>query len=238
MAHPFTPAQQALFLNHQPAEALSALAPHLTAFREGQLKDAAEIRFLITLAAMAHQESGQYGEAARLYESIGDDYSAGYAHLLMGNIDATRAAWTKVAQRRPNHWCVSLFGMVTGNPNSIPTFLQIRNHLEADILLLAAAGQTKMVQNIVFALEFLAGINYESYKYAGRALFHSGLLSDVEAILLKGQKILPADPEVYYHLGQYYAAVGRTPEAKSALQQCLMISGTYTPAQALLESLG
>jgi len=238
MAHPFTPAQQALFLNHQPEEALSALAPHLDAFREGQLKDASEIRFLITLAAMAHQESGKYTEAARLYESIGDDYSAGYAHLLTGNIDATRAAWTKVAQRRPNHWCVSLFGMVTGNPNSIPTFLQIRNHLEADILLLAAAGQTKMVQNIVFALEFLAGINYESYKYAGRALFHSGLLSDVEAILLKGQKILPADPEVYYHLGQYYAAVGRTAEAKSSLQQCLMISGTYTPAQALLDSLG
>lgn len=238
MAHPFTPAQQALFLQHQPEAALTTLAPYLEAFKEGQLKDTSEIRFLVTLAAMAHQESGQYAEAARLYESIGDDYSAGYAHLLMGNIEGARASWSKMAQRRPNHWCVSLFGMVTGNPNSIPTFLQIRNHLEADILLLAAAGQTKMVQNIVYALDFLAGINYESYKYAGRALFHAGLLKDVEPLLLKGQKILPADPEVYYHLGQYYAAVDRATEAKSALRQCLMISGTYTPAQALLDSLG
>jgi len=46
-----------------------------------------------------------------------------------------------------------------------------------------------------------------------------------------GQKILPNDPEIYYHLGQYSQSVGALSEAKSMYKHCLLLSPSYTPAK-------
>jgi tetratricopeptide (TPR) repeat protein len=183
---------------------------------------------------MAHQKCQKWEEATHLFADIEDFYQAGYSQLLAGSLYGVQVHWMKLPAIRANHWCLSLYGLVTGQLTAFPTFLQVRNHLEADIILLSRANQTSMVNNLLRFIDTLATINFEAYKFTGRALFYVKRMDDVEEFLLKGQKLLPGDPEVYYHLGQYYHAMGDSRKCRLALQQCLMISPTYTPAQELL----
>lgn len=230
-------ARQALFINHQPDSALDILLP-LTGEEALQRFSFGNRRALFELIGQAYEKKGQYDTATDYFMTIADYYQAGYSQMLKGDPDRAAQCWQPLLADRPNHWCLALYGMATNTLNMLPTFLQIRNHLEADIIQLSRAGQRMAVQNILYYLDLLSDINYEAYKFAGRALFHANRLDEAGTYLLKGQKILPNDPEVYYHLGQYYHAVGRLEEARMMLHQCILISPTYTPALDLHRQMG
>jgi tetratricopeptide (TPR) repeat protein len=66
---------------------------------------------------------------------------------------------------------------------------------------------------------------------------HAGHLQEAGSFLIRGQKALPNDPEIYFHLGQYSMALNHHTEARLMLKQCLLISPTYRPASELLGKL-
>lgn len=231
MAHEIlNQARKALFIEERPNDTLQILKPLME--KRADLVFS-EQRALAELVGLAYEKQQQYDEATEAFSVGGDLYQSGYCQMLGGNLPKAAEIWKNLLPERPNHWCLTLYGMVTGNLNSLPTFLQIRNHLEADIVYLSRAGQTAMAENILRYVDTLSDINYEVYKFAGRALFHAGRLDKAGLFLLRGQKALPNDPEVYYHLGQYYHSLGNNDDAALMLHQCLLISPTYLPAKML-----
>lgn len=227
-------AQKQIFIDNAYPEALQTLKP-LNDDALGLPEDL--YRASRELFGYAWLFSREYALASKSFSQGGNLYLSGYSHLLAGQLQQATNAWQPLLQKRPNHWCATLYGMASGNLQSIPTFLQIRNHLEADIMNLWKAKQWPWVENILFYVEFLSNINYEAYKFAGRAFYHMGQYEKAGPLLLRGQKILPNDAEVYFHLGQYYTAIGQHKEAMMVLQQCLLISPTYTPAQWLRDQI-
>lgn len=190
------------------------------------------------LAGFALIALKDYAEAARMFESIGNHYLAGYAHLLRGDLYAVHNHWRKVLALRENHWAVTLYGLVTRQLNTYPTFLQIRNHVETDVAFLIAAGQLNYLENYLGYLEFLGQLNLEAFKLVGRALMYAGWQQRAGPILMQGQKACPHDPEVYYHLAQYSLLQNAPADARLLLKQCLMINAHYTPASELLAQVG
>lgn len=189
------------------------------------------------LIGLILRERREYLQAAQVYQWIKDDYQAGYCFLLAGDLKQTRDHWFRLYQERQNHWCVALYGLVTRQLNVYPTLFQIRNHIETDITNLIAAQQHEMLENLLTYGDFLSQLNIESHKFIGRALMHCRWLERAHGYLLKGQRCLPQDPEIYYHLGQYCFAIRRYDDAQIILNQCLLISPSYYPAKRLMEEL-
>ncbi len=214
----------------QQAEAdLRALLP--------QVQGTEEKRAALELLGLILRAQGRFEEAYRIYDSIQDPYQAGYCAMLHGNLHQVQAQWTRLLEKRPNHWCISLYGMITQQLRTYPTLLQIRNHVESDIANLIGAGQHVFLENLLGYADFMTQLNLEAPKFVGRALMNCDWLDRAEPFLLKGQRSLPNDPEIYFHLGQYSKAQQHYAEARLMLKQCLMISPTYTPALDLLHKI-
>jgi tetratricopeptide (TPR) repeat protein len=196
-----------------------------------------EKRGIHELMGLILRKQRRYEEAFRLYDNLGDHYQAGYCAMLQGNLQLVQVQWTRVLNVRPNHWCVSLYGMITQQLRTYPTLFQIRNHVESDIANLIGANQYPFLENLLQFVDFMTQLNLEAPKFVGRALLNSGWLDRSGPFLLKGQRSLPNDPEIYFHLGQYSMAQKHYPEARLMLKQCLMISPSYTPATDLLRQI-
>lgn len=229
-------AKRALLAERDTSRAIHLLEAH-TAALDGSPATTPLRHELLELQALAYQRAERYEHAAKTFLLTGNHYLAGYSHLLAGNLDTAATLWKNLLALRENHWCLHLQGMVVSSLATIPTFLQIRNHLEADIVNLYAAGQATFAGNLVRYTEFLAGLNLETYKYVGRSLLQAGHLQEAGPYLIKAQKTLPNDAEAYFHLGQYYYALHQEEPARLMLQQCLLISPAYTPARDLLATL-
>lgn len=203
----------------------------------GQPREIEEKRAVHELMGLILRKQKRFEEAYRLYDGLGDAYQAGYCAMLQGNLQLVQVQWTRVLAGRPNHWCVSLYGMVTQQLRTYPTLFQIRNHLESDIANLIEAGQYPFLENMLQYIDFMGQLNLEAPKFVGRSLMSSGWLDRAGPYLLKAQRSLPNDPEIYFHLGQYSVAQKHYPEARLMLKQCLMISPSYTPARELLDQM-
>lgn len=228
LAYLNTPRDQ-FFKEKNPDAAAESLRPIMASVQSSEEK-----RAVYELMALIHRSRKAYEEAIALYALIGDHYQAGYCAMLMGDIHRLQSHWTQVLMERPNHWCVSLYGMITHQMRTWPTIFQIRNHIESDIANLIEAGRHDYLENLLSYVDFLTQMNLEAPKFAGRSLMHAGWLDRAGTFLIKGQKALPNDPEIYFHLGQYGVAQQHYKEARLMLNQCLLISPTYTPARELL----
>lgn len=226
------PVRDLLFKSCNPAEAERALQPYMT-----QHQTPEEQRAVVELMGLALRAQQRYADAMRVYEGIRDFYQAGYCAMLYGDLMQVQAHWTKTLQERQNHWCATLYGMITRQLRTFPTLFQVRNHLESDIANLVGAGQLQYLNNLLDHVDFMTQLNLEAPKFAGRALMHSGLPEQAGGFLLKGQRALPNDPEIYFHLGQYSVKQRHLKEAELMLKQCLLISPSYTPARELLSTL-
>lgn len=225
-------ARDLFFREKDPVKAEMALRSHLSA-----PKTIYEKRAVFELMGLILRAQQRYEEASKYYEQIGDFYQLGYCAMLQGRLQTVQQAWGRVLASRQNHWCVSLYGLITRQLRSYPTIFQVRNHMESDIANLIAANRSDYLENLLGYVDFLTQINLEAPKFAGRSLMNAGLLDRAGGYLLKGQKTLPNDPEIYFHLGQYSAAVNHFKEAELMLKQCLMISPSYRPAGDLLAQL-
>jgi tetratricopeptide (TPR) repeat protein len=193
-----------------------------------------EKRLVHELMGLILRSEKRYEDAIKVYERIGDDYQAGYCALLKGDLKRVQKYWTPVLAKQPGHWCLTLYGLTTRQLQTCPTLLQIRHYLECDIACLITANRMEQLDNLLYYVDFLTQLNMEAPKLAGRALLNAGLVDRAGSYLLKGQGILPNDPEIYFHLGQYSAAQKSYNEARVMLKQCLMISPSYRPARDLL----
>lgn len=225
-------ARDLFYKERDAVKAEAALKPHMTSPKTPEEK-----RAVFELMGLILRAQCKFEEAYKLYEQINDHYQAGYCALCVGNLPQVQAQWTKVLMERQNHWCVSLYGMVTQQLRTYPTLFQVRNHLESDIANLISANQPAFLENMLNYIDFLTQLNLEAPKFAGRALMNSGWTDRAGPYLLKGQKALPNDPEIYFHLGQYSIMQKHHKEARLMLKQCLMISPTYSPAKELLDQL-
>ena len=222
-------ARDLFYRQRDPAAAEAELSLRLSDPKSNQEK-----RATYELMGNILRSQGKFDQAVKLYEQINDFYQAGYCRMLQGRLQDVQPYWGRTLLERNNHWCVSLYGLVTKQLGTYPTLFQIRNHIESDIANLIAAKQEKYLQNLLSYIDFLTQINLESPKFAGRALMHAGHLEQAVGFLVRGQKALPNDPEIYFHLGQYSMTLGHQKEASLMLKQCLLISPTYRPASELL----
>ncbi|MBK8190854.1 MAG: hypothetical protein IPK79_10440 [Vampirovibrionales bacterium] len=228
-----TPMRERFFTGRDPAGTVAELQPFLSDRR----LQPEEQRALTDLATLALREQSRYDDAMRLYTGVNDWFQAGYCEMLKGNLAGARHYWMKLEALRQNHWAVTLFGLVTRQLASCPTPFQIRNHLECDVTNLIQAGQFEFLENLLSHADFLVQVNPETYKFLGRSLMHMGWGDRAEAFLFEGQRMLPNDPEIYYHLGQYCFQRKRYDDCRVVLSQCLLISAAYNPARELLEKI-
>jgi len=222
-------ARDLFFLQKDPVQAEAALRPLLS-----KPDTPAEKRAVHELMALILRSQLKFNDALKIYEGMNDFYQAGYCLMLQGQLHNVQQYWGRTLLLRNNHWCVSLYGLLTRQLATYPTLFQIRNHLESDIANLIEARQMEYLANMLSYVEFLTQINLEAPKFAGRALMHAGQYELARDFLVKGQKTLPNDPEIYFHLGQYSLALKHNTEAQLMLKQCLLISPTYRPAKELL----
>ncbi|WP_303673256.1 tetratricopeptide repeat protein [Vampirovibrio chlorellavorus] len=227
-------ARDLLFRERKAPAAEKSLGPLM---KQAKSFSAEEQRALFELMGLALRAQGRFVEAAELYTQVHDYYQSGYCAMLQGKTQAMQQAWSRVLSQRQNHWCVSLYGLISGQLRTVPTIFQIRNHMESDIANLIAANRVEYLENYLNYVDFLTQVNLEAPKFAGRALMNAGWLDRAGKYLLQGQKALPNDPEIYFHLGQYSMASKHLKEARLMLNQCLLISPTYRPASDLLETL-
>lgn len=226
------PARDLFFKEKNALAAETALWPLMSSSGDLQGRRAA-----YELMGLILRSQGKYRDAAHLYEKIHDRYQQGYCALLEGDVPKVQKAWSQLLGERQNHWCVTLYGMVTQQLRTYPTLFQIRNHIESDICNLINAKQDVYLENLLSHIDFLTQINLESPKFAGRALMHMGWFNQAGAFLIQGQKALPNDPEIYFHLGQYSVTLRHWKEARLMLKQCLLISPSYRPADELLQQI-
>lgn len=225
-------ARELFFRQKDPVQAEAALHPLLN-----KPETPAEKRAVHELMALILRSQLKFNDALKIYEGMNDFYQAGYCLMLQGQLHQVQQYWGRTLLKRNNHWCVSLYGLLTRQLATYPTLFQIRNHVESDIANLIEARQMEYLGNLLSYVEFLTQINLETPKFAGRALMHAGQYELARDFLVKGQKILPNDPEIYFHLGQYSMALKHYTEAQLMLKQCLLISPTYRPAKELLLTL-
>jgi tetratricopeptide (TPR) repeat protein len=200
-------------------------------------QDLQEKRAVHELMGLILRSQLKFNDALRVYEGINDYYQAGYCLMLQGQLDKVQPYWEKCLIAHHNHWCASLYGLLTRQLVTYPTLFQIRNHIESDIANLVTARQGVYLDNLLSYVDFLTQLNLETPKFAGRALMIAGHYQQARGFLVKGQKALPNDPEIYFHLGQYSFALEHPKEARLMLKQCLLISPAYWPAKELLKKL-
>lgn len=228
-------ARQQLFVQNNPADAQVTLLEAIAQLDSSQ--PGWERRMAFDILAYAHLAQRAYDDAIDAFDNANNDYMSGYVMMLKGEMAAAYQRWQPIIKVRETHWAACLYGMIARKLEFYPSFLQIRNQVEGDIMNLARAGQLSMVGNIVMHAQLMSEINYEAYKFVGRALLYSGMIQEASRFLLLGQRLLPNDPEVYYHLGQYYEMTQQFDEAKVVCQQCLMMNPTYLPAKEMLERM-
>jgi tetratricopeptide (TPR) repeat protein len=187
--------------------------------------------------ALAYLENKNYSDAAKIYYDLNEKYQAGFCELLQGKIDVAKDLWSNIPNSEATSWGKSLIELLNLKFNSLPTFIQIRNHLECDIGYFIQAERLDFVENMVKSADILSSVNPETYKFIGKALFNNGFANLSIKYFLKGQKIVPQDAEIYYHLGQYSYLVGAFQEGKQILDQCLALNKYYVPARGLLEKI-
>lgn len=187
--------------------------------------------------ALSYLENKEYEKAKEIYLKMNAFYQVGFCELLMGNLVEAKRCWNRTVRSEVSNWSRAFTCLVEGHVADEPTFLGIRNHLETDLGYLLRANQIDFAENLISMIDVLADINLESYKFVGRSLLNNGFENQSVKYLIMGQKALPGDPEIYYHLGQYSLSVGAKEEAKSMFNHCILISPSYTPAKDRLREI-
>lgn len=182
-------------------------------------------------------QARRYSDAETVFRQLENYLAAGYATLMRQDINLTAHYWQQAALKRPRHWGLYLLGFVTRQPYGVPPFLHIRNHLEADLMMLCDAGRYTLIDGVLNYLPFLSQINPEAYKLAGRALMNKGHTVQAKQLLELGQSTMPQDLEVYFNLAQCLVQCQNKPRAILMLKQALLMNANYQPAQKLLQEL-
>ncbi|MDD3012205.1 MAG: hypothetical protein PHC34_00690 [Candidatus Gastranaerophilales bacterium] len=191
-----------------------------------------------SVLAFAFFENKNYFEAAIIYHKLNKYYQAGFCELLLGNKAKARELWFNAQDSGAVCWARCLIDLIEVKVDLIPTFLQIRNHLESDLGYFIQAGKLDYAENVIQCSDFLADINPETNKFIGKALMNNGFSNLSVNFFLKSQELIPNDPEVYFYIARYSFETGALNEARHFLKQCIDLNASYTPAKKLLDEIG
>ncbi|MFH0702435.1 MAG: hypothetical protein V2B14_02710 [bacterium] len=222
-------ARNEILVNNNPAKAIISIIELPENIKNNAL--------LKNTLALAYLENKNYIEAAKIYYELDEKYQAGFCELLLGNKDTARKLWFSAPNSSAICWGKCLIDFINLKVGQTPSFLQIRNHLECNIGYFIQANQLVYIENIIKCSEVLASINLETYKFIGRALMNHNFPNLAVAYLLKSQKIVPHDPEIYFHLAQYSYQTEAYQEGKNMILKCLSLNKNFLPAKKLLEKM-
>lgn len=184
----------------------------------------------LDLLAAAHFELGNIPKALNYYKLAGAHYQEGFCELLLGNEPKAKELWYSIPENSAVLWGRSLLDFINLEIKKLPSFLQIRNFLECDIGHFIRTDNLEYAENLISCNEVLAQLNLESYKFIGRALFNYGFLAQSYKYFEKSRKLIDNDPEIYFHLGQYFYSTNDTKECIKMLDKCVELNKEYTPA--------
>lgn len=225
-------AKREVLISKNPVKALEMLSD-----AEKYKLNEEELTHLRNLLGFIHLENRDYRKAAEIYRQLGENYKAGFCELLQGNEAEAESLWEKAADCEPVRWGKCLINFIKLKKGDMPTFLQIRNHLEVDIGYFIEANKFNYVENILKYDKLFITVNLESHKLIGRVMLNYGYYNLARKYLLKSLDVIPEDAETYYFLGQYNYQIGAYRESERALEYCLEMNSGYVPARYLLEKL-
>ncbi len=187
--------------------------------------------------ALAYLENGGYNKAAELYKDAGEYYNAGFCELLLGNELETKRLWANAADSPALRWGKCIFDYIKLRKGPIPTYLQIRNHLEVDMGYFIQANKIRYAENLMKYDDIFISVNLESYKLIGRVLLNYGFLNMARKYFIKSLGVVPKDAETYFYLAKYNYQIGAYGEVQNNIERCLDLNQNHTPARGLLDKV-
>lgn len=134
-------------------------------------------------------------------------------------------------------WGLALIDILNGYLENYPTYFEIRNFLEIDLDFLLKNEKIDYVEHILGALEILADINQEAYKFAARVMFENKIYKSSKEYLDKSKFIFYNDPELHFMYAKYYMKFREYEKADFHAEECLKILPDYYPAKLFVKEI-
>ena len=133
-------------------------------------------------------------------------------------------------------WGVVLSQILQDDLKVFPSFFQISNFLEIDIDLFIKNDKTAiLMKKMEKYLEILDIINCFIHQYICRVFCSIGYYKESYFYLRKSLDYFYKDLEVHFLLAKYFQIYNDICNAKSSLNECLLINNGYYPAIKLLK---
>ena len=200
-----------------------------------KVEDIEDYKLFSNTLGLAYLEIGQYKKAADTFRNINEKYQAGFCELLAGNEEGAKRLWESAPDSPTCRWGKCLLDYIKLRKGPIPTFLQVRNHLETDLGYLIQANKLKYAENLMKCDDILVSVNLETYKLIGRVMLNFGFLNQAKKYFIKSLGVIPEDAETHYYLGRYYYQTGAYRESMDAFKKALERNANHTPSVKLLE---
>ena len=159
-----------------------------------------------------------------------------YLALLSEDLNVAQAIFESVDSPRAK-WGKALVDILLGYIENYPTYFEIRNFLEIDMDFLLKNEKNAYVEQLLGAIDTLASINQESYKYVARVMFENRLYKASKEYLEKSKNIFYNDPELHFLYAKYYIKTREYELADAHLDECLNILPDYYPAISLQKEI-
>lgn len=153
-----------------------------------------------------------------------------YLAILNDDLESAEAVFESLDSPRAL-WGCSLVQILKGFIKVFPTYFQIRNFLEIDLDFLLKNQKIDYVEQVLGALDILADINQETYKYVARVMYENRLFNAAKKYLDKSKSVFYNDPELHYMFAKYHMQMREYREAVFYIDECLRILPDYFPAK-------
>ncbi len=130
-------------------------------------------------------------------------------------------------------WGIFLINILNGYTEVFPSYFDIRNFLEIDLDFLIKNEKIDYVEQLLGAIDFLAEINQEAYKFTARVMYENKLFNASKKYLDKSKNIFYKDPELHFMYAKYFINTHEYSYANYHIDECLKILPDYYPAKKL-----
>lgn len=144
------------------------------------------------------------------------------AQKVFASIDSPRGKWGKV-----------LVNLLKGYTEEFPSYFEIRNFLEIDLDFLLKNNKIEYVEQLLGAIDFLAEINQEAYKFTARVMYENKLFQAAKKYLDKSKNVFYKDPELHFMYAKYFIHTREYSQANYHIDECLKILPDYFPAKKI-----
>lgn len=159
-----------------------------------------------------------------------------YLNILCDDLKQAQAIFASLDSPRAN-WGVTLTGILSGYLERFPSYFEVRNFLEIDLDFLIKNEKLDLVEQLLGAVDVLADINQETYKYVARVMYENKLYNVASEYLERSKKVFYKDPELHFMLAKYYKNAKNYEDSLYYINECLRILPDYYPAKIFKRDL-